>query len=174
MAVLALLAAGAFWVGREWAPDVQEAAPPNPPSEPTVMDPTFYQALKQREAGPPLMEPPPPPMSNLEPSPVEPASKEPAPPVAAEPQKKSPKGYTVQAAAFRQKKTAELLIERLQKKGYPAYLMLHTVPSGEVWYRVRVGRFSKRSEAEQIAKSLKEREKLPVYVARDEASRSSR
>jgi DedD protein len=71
--------------------------------------------------------------------------------------------YTVQVAAFRQKSMAEEMIKALSKKGHEAYLMTASLSDG-VTYRVRVGRFATREEADRTAEQLAAKEKLHPFI----------
>jgi len=86
-------------------------------------------------------------------------------------QKKSLRGYTVQAAAFRQRPAAINLIHRLEKKGYPAYLLAVGMRGQETWYRVRLGPYTTRTQAEDVARRLKAEERLGSYIARSTEAR---
>lgn len=75
-----------------------------------------------------------------------------------------PSLYTVQIGAFEEASAAEKLSHRLQQKGYPAYTMIKRVPEKGVWHRVRVGRYSKRAEAESVVDQLEQREHLSGFI----------
>ena len=56
--------------------------------------------------------------------------------------------YTVQVAAFRDKKRADVIVDRLVYAGYPAFV--ETMPiKGTNWYAVRIGRYSSRADAKK-------------------------
>jgi cell division septation protein DedD len=73
--------------------------------------------------------------------------------------KQSAKPWTVQVNAFPDEKSAKTWVDRLKDKGYNAYLSESRV-QGRLWYRVRVGRFESREEAEKTQESLRKREQL--------------
>ena len=73
--------------------------------------------------------------------------------------KQSGKPWTVQVNAFPDEKSAKTWVDRLKDKGYNAYLSESRV-QGRLWYRVRVGRFESREEAEKTQESLRKREQL--------------
>jgi cell division septation protein DedD len=73
--------------------------------------------------------------------------------------KQSSKPWTVQVNAFPDEKSAKTWVDRLKDKGYNAYLSESRV-QGRLWYRVRVGRFDSREEAEKTQESLRKREQL--------------
>jgi cell division septation protein DedD len=72
--------------------------------------------------------------------------------------------WTVQVNAFPDENSAKTLVDRLRDKGYNAYLSESRV-QGRVWYRVRVGRFESRDEAEKTQESLKRKEQLAKAFA---------
>jgi D-alanyl-D-alanine carboxypeptidase (penicillin-binding protein 5/6) len=63
-------------------------------------------------------------------------------------------GYTVQVGAFREKKRAEMLRQRLRKHGYSAYLSTTGNRTARL-YRVRVGAFATPVAAKQVVGRLK-------------------
>ena len=78
--------------------------------------------------------------------------------------KESRKPWTVQVNAFPDENSAKTWVDRLRDKGYNAYLSESRI-QGRVWYRVRVGRFESREEAEKTQESLKKREHLAKAFA---------
>lgn len=76
----------------------------------------------------------------------------------------SGKAWYVQVNAFPDEKSGKLSVDRLKNKGYNAYLM-EARNKGKLWYRVRVGEFSSREEAERIADILKSKENFPKAFA---------
>lgn len=81
------------------------------------------------------------------------------------PEGKRPRGrYTVNVASFRERVRAERLTKGLEKKGYKAFVEEAAIPKKGTWYRVAVGRFSSRGEAQAFARTLKEKEKMDSFV----------
>lgn len=63
--------------------------------------------------------------------------------------------FTVQISAWRSSINAKREVERFQRAGYNAFVERADIPSkGGLWYRVRVGQFSTRAEAERQAREL--------------------
>jgi TolA-binding protein len=62
--------------------------------------------------------------------------------------------FTVQLGAFINKRNAKSLYERLIDKEYPAYVSSFN-KKGKTFYRVRVGKFDSRKQAELVKKRLK-------------------
>jgi cell division septation protein DedD len=78
--------------------------------------------------------------------------------------KESRRPWTVQVNAFPDEKSAKTWVDRLRDKGYNAYLSESRI-QGRVWYRVRVGHFETRDEAEKTQDSLKRKEQLAKTFA---------
>ena len=76
----------------------------------------------------------------------------------------SSKAWYVQVNAFPDEKSGKVSVDRLKNKGYNAYLT-EARNNGKLWYRVRVGEFSSREEAERIADILKSKENFPKAFA---------
>jgi DedD protein len=81
---------------------------------------------------------------------------------AAEP---SGQGYAVQIAALNVRTEAEAIVKRLSSKGYAAYVLTPATGSPSV-YRVRVGKFPTRREAESVAARLQKEEQFTPWVTR--------
>ncbi len=147
-------------------PAPPEPAPPVPgPRQPEL---TFYKGLKEPSgAGPALARPEPkpapppvaatpvpaapmPPASEIRPV-VRPDAPEPKPEPPSrrtEPATKpQPAVFTVQVGSFRDRASAERLASRVSAQGARARV-LEAVVAGRTWYRVQVGRFGTRKEAE--------------------------
>jgi cell division septation protein DedD len=68
-----------------------------------------------------------------------------------------PKKWSVQISAAPAKDIADTLVLRLKAKGYDGYVVTAAV-KGQTYYRVRVGQFDSREEAESVRQSLARRE----------------
>jgi DedD protein len=133
------------------------------PESPKEVEYTFYETLPQKEPAKIELEAPPGEKEREaekkiveKPSPKE-KSATTQPPLPVEGK------YTVQVSSFTEREKATELVARLIKKKYPAYIT-STQISQTTWYRVRVGRFATREEAEKFALTLKEKEKLNTFV----------
>ena len=125
------------------------AAPEHLKAAPEKADPP---APKAAQAAPPRSAPPPP-------APAE--SHAPAPEVA-EP---AGAGFAVQIAALNVRGDAEAIAKRLSSKGYAAYVM--SPPAGApTVFRVRIGKFPTRREAENVASKLQKEEQFKPWVTR--------
>lgn len=65
--------------------------------------------------------------------------------------------WSVQVGAFRSEQDAVKVAKTLRAKGYEAYVIRAEV-GGAVLYRIKVGRFAKRGEAEKLLILLKDKE----------------
>ena len=71
--------------------------------------------------------------------------------------------FAVQVGAFSQSSEAERLEADLRKKGLPVYVQPATGAAESRW-RVRVGPWPSRAEADAVAARLKSQDKLPVWI----------
>jgi len=67
--------------------------------------------------------------------------------------------YTVQVASSQSEEKALALVNRLKAKDYPAYIE-EVELKRKKWYRVRVGSFRNRIDAQRLVDKLKEKEGL--------------
>jgi DedD protein len=135
----------------------EREAPPAAPAPETF---TFYDTLEQRNApSPGLVEKPSSPAVRPPSASTTPSGK-----IVIVPKTKATQ-YTIQVAAVKDRATAEILTKRLKQKGYPVFTLPYEIPKKGTWYRVRVGHFSKREAAEEMAKRLSEQERLAPYIA---------
>ncbi|MGH7886533.1 MAG: SPOR domain-containing protein [Candidatus Binatia bacterium] len=73
--------------------------------------------------------------------------------------------WRAQVNAFPDERSAKLLVDRLKNKGYNAYVS-EVQNRGKTWYRVSVGRYNSRDEAEKIVEALKTKEShLKAFAA---------
>ena len=70
-------------------------------------------------------------------------------------------GFVVQVAAVRQRAEANIIARRLSGKGYPAF-----VTTSGANFRVRVGKFNDRREAESVAGRLAREEQFKPWITR--------
>ncbi len=67
--------------------------------------------------------------------------------------------YTIQVASSQSEEKALALVNRLKAKDYPAYIEEVELKEKK-WYRVRVGSFRNRIDAQRLVDKLKEKEGL--------------
>jgi cell division septation protein DedD len=99
----------------------------------------------------------------VEPAPARSATAKPAGP-AASTEPPGP-GFAVQIAALRERAEAESIVQRLTGRGYSAYVLTPQSGGANV-YRVRVGKFKTRREAETIAGRLEKEEQFKPWIIR--------
>ncbi len=170
----------------ETPPDASATAPTTPPSGPTKADDLGYPS-RLTGAGPDserLISPSDPPKKApappATPAPVVPTATPPrqasadaapgaakadtgtAEPIPAEPQGD---GIAIQVAALRARGEADALVARLKSKGYAAYLVA-SLPGQPAGFRVRVGKFKTRTEAEKVATRLEREEQFKPWITR--------
>ena len=152
--------------------DPRTAAAPQPAAD----DLSYFNRLEKPSAAPERLKPAPadhsaPAPRAAAPPPPAPDSKttekpEPAQPVvdsaAAEP---TGQGFAVQIAALNVRSEADAIARRLSSKGYAAYVLSPADGTPSV-YRVRVGKFPTRREAETIAARLQKEEQFKPWVTR--------
>ena len=135
--------------------DPTAAAPPKEAAE----DLSYFKRLDKAT----------PPAEKLKPAP-KPAPKEdtvepPPPPAPASAGEPTGQGYVVQIAALNVRSDAEAIAKRLSNKGYAAYVV--APPDGTpAVYRVRVGKFPTKREADSVAAKLQKEEQFKPWVTR--------
>ena len=73
------------------------------------------------------------------------------------------RGFAVKVASHRARESANATVKRLAAQGYPAFLSTSVLPSGN-WYRVYVGPFSTRADADRYSGLLRESIGGEVYT----------
>ena len=63
--------------------------------------------------------------------------------------------WTLQVSSLKDPAAAEEMVQMLKRKGYPAYSMVSNISGKGVWYRVRVGPFRHKEDAEKTLFRLK-------------------
>lgn len=135
-----------------------------PPSPPAGDELSYHTRLQSNtpateELKPTTPQPPP------APKPEAAAPKPEAAPAANVPTTGRPGTWVLQIVALRNQSAAASLVQRLVKSGFPAYLE-NPAPGTPVIYRVRVGRYSDRSEADQVRRRLEKEEQLSSVITR--------
>ena len=74
------------------------------------------------------------------------------------------KVWTVQVNAYPDERSARQLVDRLKNKGYNAQVT-ETRNKGKTWYRVRVGSYGSREEADKALDDLRGKEKFDKAFA---------
>jgi septal ring-binding cell division protein DamX len=141
--------------------DPTAAAPP-----PAVDDLSYFNRLEkpdqQVEELKPAAQKPAAPQAE---KPVPAPAREQAPVAAAPPAEPPGSGYAVQIAALNVRSEADAIASRLASKGYAAYVVSPSNGTPQV-YRVRIGKFGTRREAETVAAKLQKEEQFKPWVTR--------
>ncbi len=95
-----------------------------------------------------------------------PAIPEPLPVTVAQPEASASDGFTVQVAALRGRADAQTIRDQLAGKGYPAYVLDPAPDAPAAVYRVRVGRYQERTEAEDVRRRLETEEQFKPWITR--------
>ena len=149
--------------------DPTKAAPP-PPAD----DLTYFNRLEKPAAAPEKLKAAPektvPPVAKPAVPAPPPAQK--AVPASAETRAESQaiaepagSGFSIQIAALNVRGDADAIAKRLSSKGYAAYVLSPANGTPSV-YRVRVGKFPTRREAETVASKLQKEEQFKPWVTR--------
>lgn len=76
--------------------------------------------------------------------------------------------YTIQISSFKTEQSATEEINRLKKKGYSSYISVSDLPDIGKWYRVRIGKFTTKEDAEVSAIKIRNNERCTTYVTRSD------
>ena len=105
----------------------------------------------------------PPTIAEAEPTEPPPA---PASTPAPAPQAEATGGWVVQVAALRDRSAASAVVRKLSARGYRAFLVDPAAGTPAPSYRVRVGPFPDRREAEQVSQRLEREEQFKPFITR--------
>lgn len=72
--------------------------------------------------------------------------------------------YTLQIAAYPEKRAAEDEVKKMKKLGYAAFIASSELPGKGIWHRVRLGSFLERSAAEKLQKTLHAKEGISPMI----------
>jgi DedD protein len=158
--------------GAAVAPDADPRAAEAPPA---VDDLSYFSRLEQsgrptESLKPPPADPAPTPRRAEEAPPRSPApaaavTPPPAPPPAPAAAPPAPGDWAVQVAALNGRPEAEAVAKRLSAKGYAAYVVTPGNGTPAV-FRVRIGPFRTRREADTMAARLEKEEQFKPWVTR--------
>jgi cell division septation protein DedD len=104
-----------------------------------------------------------PPPARPAPAPAAPAA--PAPAASAVAGEPAGSGFAIQVAALRDRTEADAVARRLSTLGYPAYVLPPAAGTPRV-FRVRVGKYPERREAETVAARLEQEEQFKPWITR--------
>ncbi len=72
--------------------------------------------------------------------------------------------YSVQAGTFLDKELARIQLDQLKAKQYPAFIVGAWDNQNQLWYTVRVGRYTDIMKAQMAAKEITMKERIPATV----------
>ena len=102
----------------------------------------------------------------VEPPPATPETPEPAPAQAEEPAAPASSGWVAQIGAYKDRATADRIVETLKRQNFPAFILAPTAGSPTATFRVRVGPYRDRREAENVAGRLQREHQYSPFVTR--------
>jgi cell division protein FtsN len=79
---------------------------------------------------------------------------------------KENKIFTIQVAALKDLKIADNMVAKLKKRGYPAYRSMGKIPGKGIFYRIRIGSFKNRADADSTFNRLKKENIKAIIVQR--------
>jgi cell division septation protein DedD len=125
--------------------------PPDQPARPVAPAPRSAPAARPPETA----------SARPRPTPAPPVTREGSSPASGKAQ------FAIQITAVNDPLRAADIIEQLRKDGYAAYLVLPPVSEPDAPYKVRVGFYATRAEADQEARVIEKRRKEKVWVVRE-------
>ncbi len=144
-----------------------DAGPPSAePPAPAADDELSYHkrlegdATAAEDLKTPAQQPAPPASAAAAPRPPPSASSEPAAGAG------RPGMWVVQLVALRDRGAAGSIVTRLTSKGYPAFVVNPAAGSPAPVFKVQVGRYNDRREAEQVARRLEKEEQFKPWISR--------
>jgi cell division septation protein DedD len=131
--------------------------------EATKVQPKKADEPKSQPAPAPVVSAAPPPS----PAPTA-ATRNPVPPPTADnfPTAGKPGTWAVQVIATRDRDVASSVLKRLIGKGYPAFLVNPPSGASPAYFKVHVGRYADRGEAEKISTRIKKEEQFQSWITR--------
>jgi DedD protein len=154
------------------AADTPAAEPPAPAADtPDAL--SYHERLKgaapREETLKPKAETRPEPAPGPAPKPTPPASAQASAPAAESagvPTAGRPGTWAVQVIATRDRDMATSIVKRLAGRGYPAFLVAPPAGAGPAYFKVHVGRYTDRGEAEQVSLRIKKEEQFQSWITR--------
>jgi cell division septation protein DedD len=147
------------------SPQAAAAAPSSPPASVAEKEALSYPDRLASNTTPP---------ESLKPAPRPPApervsapprSAPEAPPARGQTGEPPGAGFAVQVAAVGERTEADTIARRLANKGYPAYVLSPAAGAPRV-FRIRIGKYKDRREAEQVAARLQREEQFRPWITR--------
>jgi cell division septation protein DedD len=145
-----------------------ETLKPQADRPPATREPTPEPAPQPRVEAPPVQTPPAPAQAEQPKTVAETPKAAPA----ATPGAPSKRGGTsrdswvVQIVALRERQAASSIVKRLAGKGYPAFVVEPAAGAPAPVFKVQVGRYADRDEAEQVKRRLEKEEQFKPWISR--------
>ena len=143
-------------------PVAEELKPTAEPPTSSKSDPPSAPAAERSKPA----ESAPAPADPKESPPPAPTGKPAAAPVATASSGARPGAWEVQVVALSDRGAATAVVQRLVGKGYPAFVLAPQAGAPVQHFKVQVGRFPDRSEAEQVKTRLKKEEQFEPIIVR--------
>ena len=147
---------------------LEAAEPPTPPAETDELSykrrlegPSSSESLKTPAPAPPVPRPAPPQATQTRTATPAPAPQAAAAGTIGTPQ---PGTWVIQIHVLRDRTAANGIVRRLIAKGYPAFLVAAGPPTSS--YKVQVGRYKDRDEAQKVIERLKKEEQFNPWITR--------
>jgi cell division septation protein DedD len=153
--------------GLSYPANLTGETPPATPVEPGAADDVGQVTSQDARAAAEPSSPPAAPKEAPAPAPApkaSPEANEPAAPSNA-PAPAEDGGFTVQVTALKNRPEADAIAQRLQARGYKAYVVAPAA-GGQVIYKVRVGMNMQRQEADKVMRRLQNDEKFKPWITR--------
>jgi cell division septation protein DedD len=106
-----------------------------------------------------------------EPSAAAPPSPPPSRVARAAPTQESVSGFTIQVGAFKYRSRGDALVRSLQAAGFAAYLVVPTSPDPSAPFKVRVGSYANRTDADKDMETLERKLGQKVWLVPAELGR---
>jgi len=74
--------------------------------------------------------------------------------------------FTLQISSFQERAEADALLAKLAGGGYKPYIVMSNVPDKGVFFRVRVGEFGSKSDAQDAKGEFEKKEHILAYVTK--------
>ncbi len=115
----------------------------------------FYEALKERDVPgvSQKMIRPKKRITRTPPAIIQPQLRKRAASASQEPKPK--KKVAIQVASLKDPRAADKMVAKFKRMGYPAYRVIGKIPNRGIWYRVRIGSYSGRSQAKEMLITLR-------------------
>ncbi len=78
----------------------------------------------------------------------------------------APGRWVVQLVALRDRSAASAIVQRLSAKGYPAFIVNPSASTPNQVFKVQVGRYDDKNEAERVSRRLEKEEKFNPWISR--------